>query len=154
MDERVARLNTPQECEQFAINVADRLPELALAARRRAVELRAAMHGAATDAEREALQAVYACERVLSNRRGKTVRASRTWQMIKRHGIIKAVERAVDRPDVTAGYTALVEMGMPDFAFEAVVCRHPNVFTAEALKRSQERLKELASKPEAEQPPA
>ena len=42
MDERVARLETPEECEQFAINVADRLPDLALAARWRAVELRAA----------------------------------------------------------------------------------------------------------------
>lgn len=150
MDERVARLKTPQECEQFAINVEKRLPELALAARRRAVELRAATHGAATDAEREALQAVYAYERVLSNKRGRTVRASRTWQMIKHHGIIKAVERAVDRPDVTTGYTALVEMGMPDFAFEAVVCRHPGVFSAEALKRSQERLAELERKTKAE----
>lgn len=150
MDERVARLKTPQECEQFAINVEKRLPELALAARRRAVELRAATHGAATDAEREALQAVYAYERVLSNKRGKTVCASRTWQMIKRHGVIKAVERAVDHPDVTAGYTALVEMGMPDFAFEAVVCRHPAVFSAEALKRSQERLAEIEGRTEAE----
>ena len=62
--------------------------------------------------------------------------------MIKRHGIITAVERAVNRKDVTSGYKALVEMGMPDFAFEAVVCRHPSVFSAEALKRSRERLEE------------
>jgi hypothetical protein len=151
MDERVARLETPEECEQFEINVADRLPDLALAARRRAVELRAALYGAASDAEREALQAVYAYERVLSQRHGKTVRASRTWQIIKRHGIIKAVERAVDRPDETAGYTSLIEMGMPDFAFEAVVCRHPTVFSAEALKRSQERMAEWSKSTGAEQ---
>lgn len=151
MDERVARLVTPEECEQFAINVADRLPDLALAARRRAVELRAAQHGAASDAEREALQAVYAYERVLFQRHGKTVRASRTWGMIKRHGIIKAVERAVDRPDETSGYTALIEMGMPDFAFEAVVCRHPTAFSAKALKRSQERMAEWSQSTRAEQ---
>jgi hypothetical protein len=150
MDERVARLKTPQECEQFAINVANCLPELAKAARRRAVELRAALHGAESDAEREALQAVYAYERVLSDKRGKTVHASRTWQMIKRHGIINAVERAVNRPDVTSGYTVLVEMGMPDFAFEAVVCRHPSVFSVEALERSQERLKAWQSEMKAE----
>jgi len=34
MDERVARLKTPEECEQFALNVQARLPELARAARR------------------------------------------------------------------------------------------------------------------------
>lgn len=148
MDERVARLETPEECEQFALNVQNRLPELGQAARRRDVELRAALHGATTAAEREALQAVYAYERVLCEKRGKTVRASRTWQMIKRHGIITAVERAVNRRDVTSGYTALVEMGMRDFAFEAVVCRHPSVFSAEALRRCRERLEEWESQGE------
>ena len=142
MDERVARLETSEECEQFAINVQNCSPELAQAARRRGIELQAALHEATTAAEREALQAVYAYERVLCEKHGKNVRASRTWQMIKRHGIITAVERAVNRKDVTSGYTALVEMGMPDFAFEAVVCRHPSVFSAEALKRSRERLEE------------
>ncbi len=142
MDERVARLRTPEECEQFAINVQNRLPKLVQAAHRRAVELRAALHGATGAAEQEALQAVYAYERVLCKQRGKTVRASRTWQMIKRHGIISAVERAVNRKDVTSGYKALVEMGMQDFAFEAVVCRHPTLFSAEALERSQLRMAE------------
>jgi len=142
MDNRISRLTTPEECEQLALNVEARLPELAIEARRRALELRAAAHGAASDAEREALAAVYAYEKVLSVKGGKNVRASRTWQMIKRHGIIKAVERAVNRPNETAGYKALVDMGMQDFAFEAVVCRHPTVFSPEALKRSRDRLKE------------
>lgn len=79
MDERISRLTTPEECEQVALNVETRLPELAREARRRAVELRAAAHGAITDAEREALEAVYAYERVLSKTKGKNVRASRTW---------------------------------------------------------------------------
>jgi hypothetical protein len=136
-------LKTPEECEQFAINVQARLPELALAARRRSVELRAAAHGAITTVEREALEAVYAYERVQSTKRGKKVYASRTWQMIKRHGIIAAVERAVNRDADTAGYTALVEMGMQDFAFEAVILRHPEVFSEEAVSRSTERLKRL-----------
>ncbi len=150
MDERVARLKTPQECEQFAKNVASRLPDLAQAARRRAVELRAVSHGATTDAEREALEAVYAYERVLEKKHGKTVRASRTWQMIKRHGVIKAVEKAVDRPAETAGYSALAEIGMSDLAFEAVVCRHPDVFSAEAVARSKERLLEWSGQDQAD----
>lgn len=142
MDEKVARLKTPEDCDQFALNVAKESPELAQQARRRAVELRAALHGATTVAEHQALQAVYAYERVLTDKRGKTVRATRTWQMIKRYGIIAAVERAVNRTEVTTGYMALVEMGMQDLAFEAVVCRHPTVFSAEAVQRSWDRLKE------------
>lgn len=140
MDERVTRLKSPEECEQFIINVKDRLPDLARAARRRGVELRAELYGASTAAEREALQAVYAYERGLCEKRGKNIRASRTWQMIKRHGIIKAVERAVDRPHETTGYQVLLDMGMSDFAFEAVVCRYPDVFSEEAVKRSRERI--------------
>jgi hypothetical protein len=140
VDERVARLKTPEECDQFIINVKDRHPELVQEARRRKVELRAAAHGAERTVEREALQAVYAYEEVLCKMRGKKVRASRTWQMIDRHGLIGAVERAVNRAAVTSGYRALVEMNMPDFAFEAVVLRHPSHFSPDAIRRSEERL--------------
>lgn len=142
MDERVARLTTPEECEQFALNVQTRLPDLARAARRRAVEFKAAAHKAESQVEREALEAVYAYERVITAKRGKTFRANRTWQMIKRRGIIGAVENAVNKRDETAGYTALAEMGMQDFAFEAVVLRHPESFSEETRVRSAERLKE------------
>jgi hypothetical protein len=115
MDERVARLDTPDEAEQFALNVEEDYPDLALAARRRGVELRAAAYGAKSQVELEAIQAVYAYERARWQERGKKVRASRTWQMIERHGIIGAVERAVDRKDTTDGYRTLFAMGMQDF---------------------------------------
>jgi hypothetical protein len=145
-DERVARLKTPEECEQFAKNVEARgKRELALSARRRAVELRALAHNANSAAEREALEAVYAYERVLSGNKGKKIRATRTWQMIERHGIIGAVERVVNRPSEAKGYTALVEMGLEDKAFEAVVLRHPQVFSAGAVERSRERLNQLTA---------
>jgi len=143
MDERISKLETPEECEQFAINVQDRQPERAKAARRRAVELRAAKHGAKTDVERDAFKAVCAYEYALIKKSGKTARASRTWPMIKRHGIIPTVEKIVRRKNVTSGYKVLLEMGMPDFAFEAVVCRHRSVFSAEAVKCAEKRLKEL-----------
>ena len=142
MDEIISRLKTPEECEQLAKNVLEKNPELARQARRRAVELHAAAYGAESAAEREALQAVYAYEQVLSKTRGKKTRASRTWQMIKRHGILGAVERAVNRKDVTMGYKSLIEMGMQDFAFEAVVMRYPSLFSPEALKRATQRMRE------------
>lgn len=143
MDERIAKLATPEACEQFAINLEERgKPKLALDARRRAVELRAAAHGASTVAEREALEAVYAYERVLSTKRGRKTRASRTWQMIDRR-IIPAVEHVVTRNAESTGFTALVQMGMQDKAFEAVVLRHQDVFSAEAVRRSKERLSDF-----------
>ena len=60
--------------------------------------------------------------------------------MIKRHGIIAAVERAVDRPSETVGYTALLEMGLDELAFEAVIVRHPDHFSATAVARARERI--------------
>ena len=65
---------------------------------RRMVELRAVAYGASTSVERECLEAVYAYEEVLSSRSGKRTYAARTWQMIKRHGILEAADRVVSRP--------------------------------------------------------
>jgi hypothetical protein len=108
--------------------------------RREAIKLRAAQHAAPTDAEREALEAIYAYEEALAETKGKKLRASRTWQMIERHGIIPAVERIVKRAMETAGYRTLIEMGLEEMAFEAVVLRHPNSFSPEAVAASKQRL--------------
>jgi hypothetical protein len=115
-------------------------PELAAQARRRAVQIRADSYGAITAVERDCLQAVYAYEEILSARKGKRQPASRTWQMIKRHGIIPAVERVVTKREVSAGFTALAELGMMDYAFEAVILRHPDVFSIEAVAISKQRI--------------
>jgi hypothetical protein len=142
MDSRIAKLKTPQQCERFAKNAIEKdRPDLADEARKHAVELRADALNAKTDAEKEALRAVYAYEEVLSQKNGKRTRASRTWQMIDRHGIIEAVERAVNRPTETQGYNALVEMGLEEFAFEAVILRHPELFSKEAVLRSKDRMR-------------
>lgn len=142
MNDKVARLKTPDDCENFAKNVEGKFPELAQAARRRGVELRAAVFGAVCDAEREALQAVYAVEEVASQRNGRRTRASRTWQSIQRYGILETVERVVSKKQPTDGYMALVEMGMSDFTFEAVVLRHPTLFKPETVEQAQARINE------------
>ena len=142
MDETVRRLETPEECEQFIKNVQKKYPALALEARRKAVELRAAKYGVQTAVEQELLEAVYAYEEVLSAKRGRKTRASRTWQMIERHGIIDAAERVVNRKEATLGYKTLIEMNMQDFAFEAVVLRHPNSFSPATVDRAKARIDE------------
>jgi hypothetical protein len=141
MDPRVARLKTVADCENFAENALARgAPALAAQARERAVQIRAALHGATRDVERECLEAIYAYEEILSAEKGRRTKASRTWQMIKRHGIIPAVERVVTKREVSSGFTALEEMGLREYAFEAVVLRHPEEFSAEAVKVSHHRM--------------
>lgn len=143
MDPRVQNLKTINECETFAKNARERgAPELADQARMRAVQLRAQAHGAKTEAECECLQAVYAYEEVLSYQKRRRQPASRTWQMIKRLGVIPAVERVVTKREVSSGFTALASMGLKDFAFEAVVLRHPTAFSEEAIAISRQRMAE------------
>jgi hypothetical protein len=140
LDYRIARLKTPEECETFIENVKTSNPELVQGARRRAVELRAAAYGAASEAEQDAIQAVHAAEAALTHKNGKKTRASRTWQSIAKHGIIPAVERAVTKKDKTDGYSILAELGMLDYTFEAVILRHPTSFSPEAVSSARLRL--------------
>jgi hypothetical protein len=140
--EVILKLKTPEDCSVFAINALDRnRPDLALAARKRSIELRAISKGAKSDVERECLEAVFAYEEVLSARNNKKTRATRTWQMIARHGIVESVERAVSRKDETFGFNALKELGLEEYAFESVVLRNLEIFTLNAVQRSRDRLK-------------
>ena len=118
-------------------------PADATARRRRSIQMRATGRQPQTPAERESYEAVYAYEEALSSQKGRTIRAGRTWPMIREHGIIGAVERIVTRRRETEGYRVLVEMGMEDMAFEAVVLRHTESFSPEAVAASNDRLRRL-----------
>ncbi|MDR3410760.1 MAG: hypothetical protein P4L87_07425 [Formivibrio sp.] len=143
MLERIARLKSPEDCAVFEKNVTKLgRPDLAVAARKRALELRAQKYGSNTELERECLEAVYAYESVLSAKNGKTTRATHTWQMVKRHGIIKAIERAVNSESEITNYKSLLEMGLEDYAFEVMVARHPDQFSSDAVQHSQDRIVE------------
>ncbi|WP_226646920.1 hypothetical protein [Microbulbifer variabilis] len=141
MEERIKKIDTVKKCEIFAQNAkAKGREDLAKQAIERSLQIRAEEHGANMPAEIEALQAVYAYEEVLSAKNGKRTRASRTWPMIERHGIIGAVERTVNRPRESKAYHALVEMGLEGYAFEAVIIRHQTVFSQETVEISKQRL--------------
>jgi hypothetical protein len=139
VDTRVLKLKTPEDCEKFAKNAEKLHPDIAKEARRRGVELRAAAYGAKSDAEREALAAIFAVEEVKSTR-SRRAHASRTWQSVKRHGILETVERVVRRAKATEGYAALVAAGMDDFTFEAVVIRHEALFEPSTVERARQRV--------------
>jgi hypothetical protein len=141
----VGHLKTPEDCEQVALNVEAKQPAFAVAARRKAIEIKASTHKATSEAEEHALQAVYAYERVMTLERGRKTRATRQWQMITKLGIIVAMESIVKNPTESAGYEALVKMGMQDMSFEAVVVRHPDVFSVEAVTQSRHSLDALTT---------
>ncbi len=147
MDPRVAKLKTVEDCANFEVNAkAKGEIKLALSARRRAVQIRANAIVASSLVERECLQAVYAYEEALSYGKGRRRPAVRTWQMIKRHGIVPAVERVVTKRAESTGFTALAEIDLLDLAFEAVVLRYPKEFSEQAVNLSREHLAEAVSK--------
>jgi hypothetical protein len=141
MDYRVERLRTPAECEIFAKNATARNhPELALAAQRKAIDLKVSTHEIGSAVEAEGLAAVYAYEALLTRRNGKKTRATGTWQAIKRYGIIEAIQRAVSRPPEGPATVTLRDLGLEDLTFEALVVRHEASFSAAAIEVSKARL--------------
>ena len=141
MDPRVLRLASPEDCVTFARNAIDRgHPDLAAQARQRAVQLRAATAGASSQAEKECLEAIFAYEETLFIKHGKRVKASRTWQAIDNKSILQAVDDMVSKEHATVGYDALVKAGLHEFAFEAVVLRHPKLFSDAAKQNAARRM--------------
>lgn len=117
--------------------------DLAKIARRRAIELRAINLGKMSEVETELWKALYAYEEILSKNNKRRTPASRARQMIKRYGIIETAERAVNRKIEAMGYRILVDMGLQDLTFEAVIVRFPEAFNQQIVKLAQSRLEEL-----------
>lgn len=129
MHELVSRIRKPELCYVFAKN-AERQghPELALQAYRHAVELRAQQHEASNEAEAAALRAIYAYEEALSYSKGKRTRATGTWQLVNRHGVLSALEKRLQSRNGDDVQNALKELGMEDYSFKAVHDAHPAAF--------------------------
>jgi hypothetical protein len=136
MDHRVARLRTPEECVIVAKNaLAMKRPDIALEARRRAVDIQVATHEAPTPPtplEAETLAAIYASEAAMSHVKGKKVRATKSWQIVREKGLLQAAERGAANSE--ADHAALVELGLEDLSFDALILRHPESFSASAVE--------------------
>jgi len=139
-DPKVTRLNTPDECKQFIINVQVQYPELAKQARRRAIALRARDFGATDDVEREALECVFALEEAKTTNPRRPYRANRTWGAISKNGVITTVNNIVSKKAESSGYEALTLAGLEEFTFESVVLKYPERFSESALAMARTRL--------------
>ncbi len=115
-------------------------PNRSRAAKRLLVQQRAASHNPPTAVEREAYEAVYAYEEAATQLNRRTTRATRTWPVIAKKGVIAAIDGIVTRKTETPAYRMLATMGMEDMSFEAVVLRHTEAFTTKAIVASTARL--------------
>ncbi len=90
--------------------------------------------------ESEFWQAVAVAEELASQRNGRTTRLSRTRQKVKRVGVVQClIDWALD-PSVTQGFTILVGGGHPELTGEAIVVRHADRFSADAVAAARAKL--------------
>lgn len=121
MHELVLRIKKPELCYVFAQNAAKRgQDELALQAYRRAVDLRADEHTDVSEAERLALKAFYAYEEALSYGQRKRKRATGTWQMVNKAGILPTLARRLASKNIDDIGATLKLLKMEDYSFQAV----------------------------------
>ncbi len=133
MHELVTRIKDPDLCYVFARNATKRgHPELALQALRRAVDLRTEAHDPMDDIERAGLKAIYAYEEALSHQKGKRTRATGTWQMVNREGVIAALAKRLQSRSGSDVSATLEELNLADYSFQAVRAAYPEAFEAAA----------------------
>ena len=133
MHELVQRIKEPELCYVFARNAKRQgHPELAQQAYRRAVDLRAESHATNDEVEKAAVRAIYAYEEALSYTRGKRTRATGTWQMAARQGLVSAVGKRLESRTGEDLTPVLKELGMEDYSFSAVRDAYPDAFTRAA----------------------
>jgi hypothetical protein len=126
MHELVERIKDPELCYIFAKNATRRgHPELALQAYRRAVDLRAEDYPTENEAEFAAARAIFAYEEAMSYRKGKRTRATGTWQLVSRHGLLSAVHKRIQTGSGDEVSPILEALGMAEYSFEAVGMAYP-----------------------------
>jgi hypothetical protein len=109
MHELVLRIKKPELCYVFAENATKRgHDDLALQAFRRAVDLRAEEHEGVTDDE------------ALSWGQRKRKRATGTWQMVSRQGILPTLRKRIDSKRADEALDKLKALKLEDYSFGAV----------------------------------
>lgn len=135
-----ARLKTQAEVLQFMKN-AERLGrrDLYQAAFRRYCEL-AKVEAESGEVLRDVWRAISAFELLMTERNGKTTRASRTRQKLNRDGPLKLVADLALRQTPSDGFVTLIENGMADLTFEFIAIRHSDQFGEDVIDAAKRRL--------------
>ena len=121
MHELVLRIKKPELCYVFADNASKRgHDDPAIQAFRRAVDLRADEHADVTEAERQALKAIYAYEEAMSYGQRRRKRATGTWQLVNKHGILPTLARRAGSKAAEEAQETLKLLKMEDYSFDAI----------------------------------
>ena len=89
--------------------------------------------------ERDFYDVLNAYEELLTEKHGRTTKASRTRQKLKNKGVEQClIDWALG--DLTDGFKLLVEKGLPELTAEYLVVKHATRFPEVAVKAARERL--------------
>jgi hypothetical protein len=133
MHELVMRIKDADRCHIFAQNAIERgHPELAIESHRRAVDIRAEQHAEGSEAEQMAMRAFFAYEEALSYQHGKRKRATGTWQLVNRHGILPALLKRLESKSVEEMLPVLKELNMEDYSIQKVASTYADDIRASA----------------------
>lgn len=98
--------------------------------------------------EKEFWIAVAAAEEFASQKNGRTTRLSRTRQKEKRVGVVRCLTDWALDPNVTQGFLILMEGNRPDLTGEAIVVRHAERFSSEAVQSARAKLVKYGANPD------
>jgi hypothetical protein len=88
----------------------------------------------------EFYQVLAAYEELLTDKNGRTTKASRTRQKLARHSVEKCLEDWALSTQPTQGFNLLIEKGIPELTAEYLVIKYADRFSDEAVKMATQRL--------------
>jgi hypothetical protein len=97
---------------------------------------------------RAAFEAIAAYEQTLHEKHGKNVKASRTRQKISKKGVYQSLLEWSKLHGNRPGFHSLIEAGLPEFTFEAVVVRFADRFPPDVVASCRETLRKAGTRPD------
>jgi hypothetical protein len=81
-----------------------------------------------------------AYEQLLTDKNGRTTKASRTRQKLKNKGVIQCLEDWATSPAPTDGFELLITKGFHELTGEFLVLKYPSRFSSKAAETARSRL--------------
>jgi hypothetical protein len=92
--------------------------------------------------QRDFYATLAAYEELLTEKNGRTTRASRTRQKLKNKGVTQCLEDWAMAPGGTDGFNLLISLGMVELTGEYLVTKYPDRFSQGAVRAANARLAE------------
>ncbi|WP_139239444.1 MULTISPECIES: hypothetical protein [unclassified Methylobacterium] len=90
--------------------------------------------------ERRFWEIISVFEELLTKENGRTSRASRTREKVKRVGVVQTLNDLAASSQPSGGFHRLVDAGLSDYLFEYLILENPERFTPQAVGKASKRL--------------